>query len=240
MKKILIVMITVVIVLGVIACAASNSDKNSLTTADHATDPVQDSPASQTEEATIEETPTTTPKLTEPPYPDGWYIDPQGYIPTDLEILVHDNGKGEHGLSWCLVVKDDTVFLQGWSRHGLEYEYVVPEEMLLGYELYVMFTFEGELIAENRTDENHIDACIFYYNDCKGHEFCFNVTSHLLNGSDLYLATVDGLAIRYVWGEDHYWSYYYGGYVKINVNAVFVVDGKAQSGMPPFEKVYLP
>lgn len=182
--------------------------------------------------ATQEETPTNS------PMPEGWYIDPKGYIPSEVEVLVNDGGNSRN-FSWCITRRDEDLLLQGWSRDGLEYEFIVPEEMLLGHRIRVDMMAKGEIIATSLLEDGNPFRCIFYYNDCQENEFCFNVTSYLLNGAELYLATVDGYAIKYEWGKDYYWSYYYGGYVQIINEVVFVVDGNCEDGMPPFEKVYL-
>ena len=92
--------------------------------------------------------PTPTPEPTPTPLPEGWIVDPDGNIPTDVEIIfLHGCAEDEEVIffvSYCVAREDGKYYAEVWSGGALREKILLPEELLEGVKyVRTIFSLEG-------------------------------------------------------------------------------------------------
>ena len=175
--------------------------------------------------------PTPTPEPTPTPIPEGWYVDPRGIIPPEVEILVPEKADRLDPWAFCIARNEDgEIVLQKWQG-GLQEEWNFPElELFLQKKSIYAYYSYGKLILYGYEKERYSsdDSYLFYY-EVGGYYFCLEVNSKELIDNTLMIATTDGKAIMWEVGEPTYQMHDFGEENKVEAdpNNVFFVNGSA-------------
>ena len=111
-------------------------------------DPLPTAAPTATPDPTPTPVPTPTPDPTPTPFPEGWIVDPDGNIPTDVEIIcLHGCAEDEEVIffvSFCIAKEDGKYYAEVWSGGALREKILLPEELLEGIK-YVrdIYSLEG-------------------------------------------------------------------------------------------------
>ena len=99
-------------------------------------DPLPTAAPTATPDPTPTPVPTPTPEPTPTPFPEGWIVDPDGNIPTDVEIIcLHGCAEDEEVtffVSFCIAKEDGKYYAQMWSGGSCLKNILLPEELLEG------------------------------------------------------------------------------------------------------------
>lgn len=167
------------------------------------------------------EAPTEAPTTTE--VPENWYIDPNGIIPPEVEIVLPANKPGV-----CIAREEGKTVLQKWTKQGLMEQYEVPEKLAEGYNMnaFLYTQVNGEVDIWVDLTEEPFGPFMYYYRDIDGHHFLFECNSLYDSGEYILLATTDGKAIWYTWGDDFYKMHDFGqdAYVEVDTPTCFFVN----------------
>ena len=111
-------------------------------------DPLPTAAPTATPDPTPTPVPTPTPEPTPTPLPEGWIIDPDGNIPTDVEIIyLHGCEEDEEVIffvSYCIAKEDGKYYAEVWSGGALREKILLPEELLEGVKyVRTIFSLEG-------------------------------------------------------------------------------------------------
>lgn len=188
-----------------------------------------------------------TPEPTATPIPEDWYIDPQGIIPTSVEILVPYMKTGfTLNTVWCITRSEDGKnVLQEWNRqNGLVRELEVPEQMNNAAYLHceTNMHLEGDIYVRGYLTEDMSGDFEYFLCDGSGHSFCFECTSsHTSEEIGLQLGTTDGKYVVYKWGDDYYRFHDFGNGASVFVSwgAVYVNEEFVPTDNLTFTKVNL-
>ena len=162
-----------------------------------------------------------TPEPTE--IPEGWYVDPMGVIPTDVEILVYDRNDTDQNKRWCVTKVDGKATLQLWTKSGLSKEWEVPEGILKaeslegGYSLTDSETIGIYAYLSRKEDGSEGQYPIYYLENGEGQYMYIESTSYMIVADGILFGTTDGKAVWYHWGDNYYKMHDFGNaYVYID------------------------
>ena len=147
-------------------------------------DPLPTAAPTATPDPTPTPVPTPTPEPTPTPIPEGWIIDPDGNIPTDVEIIcLHGCAEDEEVtffVSFCIAKEDGKYYVQRWSGGSLRKSVLLPEELLEGVK-YVrdISSFEGGDFVELGLANGK--KRILYINS-DGLTFTIDIIDYLISG----------------------------------------------------------
>lgn len=113
-------------------------------------------------EVTTEPTsePTTTPEPTATPIPSDWYVDENGNIPTDIEMICPP--QSWPSLAYCITRNEEgKLVCQMWSNLSLQKEWKMPEEVLEVGNFKVMETIR----YTDKKDGEEVFACFLDIDD---------------------------------------------------------------------------
>lgn len=104
--------------------------------------------------------PTTTPEPTATPIPSDWYIDENGNIPTDVEMIYPP--QTWPSLAYCITRNEEgKLVCQMWSNLSLQKEWKMPEEVLEVGNFKVMETIR----YTDKKDGEEVFACFLDIDD---------------------------------------------------------------------------
>ena len=161
-----------------------------------------------TEVATEVPTEAPTPEPTATPIPEDWYIDPLGIIPAEVEILVPDQDTTDNTERWCATMVEGKAVVQLWTPNGLSKEWVVPDEILQAKSLYGFY--DGDLVIYAYLTDDQLYNFLYYLENNEGKFMFFHAKSYFGASEECLIATMDGKAIWYHWGDDFYLMYDFG------------------------------
>lgn len=203
MKRILAFFLVAAILFAVTACSQGSDVKGDK---DQTAIGTEIPSAEPTIEATEEPPETTTEEPTETPLPEDWYIDPNGIIPSWVEILVPDDSENP----WCLTRVDGKATLQQWDKSGLLNQWQVPEDTLNGKWIsasYGVLTQGFLHLTVYLTDELWNGTSLLYYETIDEKYMCFEISSSTGTNDLCILGTTDGKIVIYRYGEASYEMY---------------------------------
>lgn len=175
-----------------------------------------------TEVPTEEPTPTAEPTAT--PVPEGWIIDPNGIIPNWVEIIVPSEDEG-----YCITKVDGKPVLQYWKESKLipNAQWEVPEGMMETNLIICQqkLSQNNDIYVIGLLTEDYFGPFQLFYQDAEGRILYFECNTVKWWSSDILIATTDGKAIVYYWGDDFYKMHDFGegAYVEIS-DGMFVVN----------------
>lgn len=165
------------------------------------------------------EAPTPTPEPTATPVP--WPTDPSGIIPKEVEIISFVGVMPGR----CISRVDGKLMFQIWNKEGLKQECEVPEEFAEVY--YIEEDVEdGNIQLYGNLTSDRLGNFLYFYQDTKGRTLYFECTSNFTDSEKLLLATTDGKAIWYQWGDDYYKMHDFGpdAHVEVYATTEFYVN----------------
>lgn len=198
---------------------------------------VTDEPTAAPTEAPTPE-PTETPEPTATPIPEGWYIDPRGIIPPEVEVIIPDDGDPAREEAFCIANVEGATVLQYWTKDGLQKEWRVPAEMAepdKGIHIEAgMNTFQkGDIFCSRNFTNDPFSGSYWFYQDAQGRTLFFECEDGYGWPGGIILATTDGKAIWYTWGDDFYLYHDYGTDAEVEVsNGWIIVNGGEDGGLP--------
>lgn len=145
--------------------------------------------------------------------PEGWIIDPDGNIPTDVEIIcLHGCAEDEEVIffvSYCIATEDGKYYAQMWSGGALWEKILLPEELLEGvkYVRNISSLEGGDFVVLGLANSK---KRILYINS-DGLTFTIDVTDYLIRdyGDHVFIdANVEpNIVCRYDLAETYYTLY---------------------------------
>ena len=175
--------------------------------------PVTDAPTEKPTEVPTEaptEVPTEAPTPEPTEVPEGWYVDPYGVIPGDVEILVYDLNDIDQNNRWCITKVDGKATLQLWTKDGLSRALEVPEGMLKanalegGYMRTYPDTISFYAYFPDEEWGEKWESPIYYLENGEGQYMYIESTSYCIVSGGILFGTTDGRVIWYSWGNNYY------------------------------------
>lgn len=163
--------------------------------------------------------------------PEDWYIDPKGNIPSSVRIIVIDNTRGHSG-SWCITTDDNNnAVLQNWERNRLIEQHYIPNEILEGKYIWHVFSQDDILTFDVLMTEDKRGEFWQYY-QVGDFSFCYKCTSFYGDNEKMLLATVDGYAVRFYYGNEFCEEVYVGPYLIVTNDAIYAKDNYCVDPQP--------
>lgn len=210
-----VIAITLIVIFVILPTCSNDPKPNVPTETPEVTEaPTVEPTEAPTEEPTEVPTEEPTPEPTE--IPEGWYVDPMGVIPTDVEILVYDRNDTDQNNRWCITKVDGKAILQLWTKSGLSKEWEVPEGILKaeslegGYSLTDSETIGIYAYLSRREDGAERQYPIYYLENGEGQYMYIESTSYMMVADGILFGTTDGKAVWYHWGDNYYKMHDFG------------------------------
>ena len=146
-------------------------------------------------------------------------FDEMGVIPERVNILVPSYYFDEPLVQWCIAERNGVFYLQKWTIAGRMKEWSVPMAMISAENVKGIENFHenGDVIAITETKHNSLDSHMLFYRDKQGRTLFYKVNSEFFDKEYLFIATTDGKAIRYHWGDDHVMIHDFGVDTTLNI-----------------------
>ena len=174
--------------------------------------------------------PTATPEPTATPIPEGWYIDPNGIIPPEVEVLVWDQ-QTVGNTKYCITRVNGKATLQQWIRgKGLEKEWEVPENLTEAVSMYI-YNPDDYISVRGFHSENYAGhgPQLYYYESNNG-EYLYVDSKAVFTasiGEAIHFVTTDNKYIVYSWGNTYYKFYDLGSDSQVEIiGKTIYVDGE--------------